>query len=89
MTIPHLVESLKKFLKWAINFSNLDVSVALRLRTEQDSDRSEEDICHEFDRMHYQLIFYSTEFAKTMDKIIKRNFNLALINNGTRQQVQS
>ena len=48
MTTPHLVESLKKFLKWAIDFSNLEFSVALHLRSEQDCDRSEEDICHEF-----------------------------------------
>ena len=44
----HLVESLKKFLKWAIDFSNLQFSVALHLRTEQDSDLSEKHVCHDF-----------------------------------------
>ena len=78
MTTPHLVESLKKFLKWAIDFSNLEFSMALHLRSEQDCDRSEEDICHELGQMHYHLIFYSTKFPKTMDKIVKKNFNLAL-----------
>ena len=78
ITTPHVVESLKYFLNWAIDFSNLVFSVALHLRSEQDFDRSEEEICHEFGRMHYHLLFYSTKFPKTMDKIVKKNFNLAL-----------
>ena len=28
--------------------------------------------------MHYHLLLYSTKFPKTMDKLIKKNFNIAL-----------
>ena len=46
VTTPHLVESVKKFLKWAIDLSK-EFSVALHSRTEHDSNRSEEEICLE------------------------------------------
>ena len=82
MTTPHLVESVEKFLDWAIVFSNLEFSVALHLRTERDSDRSE-DICHKIGRMHYHLIFYSNKFPKTIDKIIKKLQFGTQRNNGT------
>ena len=85
MTTHHLVGSLKKILHWAIDFWNLEFWVALHFKTEQDSDRSEEDICDDFGRMHYHLMFYSTEFPKIMDKISKK----ALISHWKKQWDQT
>ena len=77
LVTPHLVESLKKFLKWAIDFSNLEFLVALHLK-EEESGGSETDVCLGFGRIHYHLMLYSVKFPKTMDKLIKKNFNIAL-----------
>ena len=41
MTTPRLVENFEKFLKSAINLSNLELSVTLHLRAEQQNDRPE------------------------------------------------
>ena len=74
---PHLVESLRKFLKWAIDFSNLEFSVTLN--SQDDNEKNETDICYDYDRIPYHLVFYSVKFPKTMDKLMKKNFNTALL----------
>ena len=74
---PHLVESLRKFLKWAIDFSNLEFSVTLH--SQDDNEKNETDICYDYGRTHYHLVFYSVKFRKTLDKLIKKNFNTALL----------
>ena len=71
----HLVESLKKFLKWVIDYSNLEFCVALHA---EEDDANEMDICQGYGRLHYHVILYSVKFPKTMDKIIKKNFTTAL-----------
>ena len=74
---PHLVESSPKFLKWAIDFSNLEFSVTLH--SQNDNQKNETDICYDYGRIHYHLVFYSVKFPKTMDKLIKKIFNTALL----------
>ena len=49
---PHLLESLQKILKWAINFSNLEISGTLH--SQDDNERNETDICYDYGRIHYQ-----------------------------------
>ena len=71
----HLVESLKKFLEWVIDYSNLEFCVALHAK---EDDANEMDICQSYGRLHYHVILYSVKFPKTMDKIIKKNFTTAL-----------
>ena len=71
----HLVESLKKFLEWVIDYSNLEFCVALHAK---EDDANEMDICQSYGRLHYHVILHSVKFPKTMDKIIKKNFTTAL-----------
>ena len=73
----HLVESLRKFLKWAIDVSNLEFSVTLH--SQGDNEKNETGICYDYGRTHYQLVFYSVNFPKTLDKLIKKKFNTALL----------
>lgn len=73
---PHLVQSLKRFLKWAIDYSNLELFVSMHLK--DDDENTDTDICHGYGRMHYHLIIYSSKFPKTMDRLIKKNFVNAL-----------
>ena len=54
---PFLVESLRKFLKWAIDFSNLEFSVTLH--SKDDNEKNETDICYDYGRFHYHLVIYS------------------------------
>ena len=74
---PHLVESLRIFLNWAMNFSNLEFSVTLH--SQDDNEKNDTDICYDYGRIHYHLVFYCVKFPKTMDKLIKKNFNTALL----------
>ena len=71
----HLVESLKKFLEWVIDYSNLEICVALHAKEDGTNDM---DICQSYGKLHYHVILYSVKFPKTMDKVIKKNFNTAL-----------
>ena len=74
---PHLVESLRKFLKRAIHFSNLEFSVTFF--SQDDCEKNETNICYDYGRFHYHLAFYSVKFPKTMAKLIKKKFNTALL----------
>ena len=71
------MESLRKFLKCAIDFTNLDNSVTLL--SQADNEKNEPDICYDYRRTHYHLVFYSVKLTKTMDKLIKKDFNTALL----------
>ena len=51
------MESLQKFLKWAIDFSNLEFSVTLH--SQDDNEKNETDLCYDYRRTHYHLVFYS------------------------------
>ena len=73
----HLVKSLRKFLKWAIDFSKLELSVTLH--SQDDNEKNETEICYNYERIHYHLAFYGVKFRKRMDKLIKKNFNAALL----------
>ena len=53
--IPHLVESLREFLKRAVGFSNLDFSVTLH--SQDDNEKNETYICYDYARIHYHLVF--------------------------------
>ena len=71
------MESLRKFLKRAKLFSNLEFSVTLH--AQDDNEKDETDICYDYGRIHYHLVFYSVKIPKTMDKLIKKNFDTALL----------
>ena len=45
---PRLVESSRKFLKWAIDFSNLEFSVTLH--SQDDNEKNETDIWYDYGR---------------------------------------
>ena len=66
----HLVESLTKFLEWVMDHSNLDFCVALHAK---EDDANYMDICQSYGKLHYHL-----KSPKTMDNVIKKNFNTAL-----------
>ena len=70
----HLVSSLKRFLEWVMDYSNLEFCVALHAK---EDDANEMDVCQSYGRLHYHVILCSVKFPKTMDKIIKKNFTTA------------
>ena len=47
---PHLVEISGKFLKWAMDFSNLEFSVTFH--SQDDKKKNETDICYDYGRIH-------------------------------------
>ena len=74
---PHLLGKLRKFLKWAIVFSNLKFSVTLH--SQDDNEKNDTDICYDYGRTHYHLVFYSVKIPKKKDKSIAKVFNTTLL----------
>ena len=86
MTTPHLVESLGKV---GYRFFELGIFSGLAFGNGAREWPSRKNMCHDFGRMHYNLIFCSTKLPKTMEKIKEKHQMCTWRNSGTGQPLKS